>query len=128
MQPAHESAYDAMLAAVERRDRLDAAIAVMAADSEHTPVVTRLGYLRGVSTLITFGLVVETGDWQRLTNRSIGAYLGLVPTEHSSGGTRSQGSITKTGNPDRRLSSALARFSVVRAGPVRLPRAGPRNA
>lgn len=84
MQLAHESAYDAILTAVERRDHLDAAIAVMAADSEHTPVVTRLGYLRGVSTLITFGLVVETGDWQRLTKRSIGAYLGLVPTEHPS--------------------------------------------
>ena len=32
------------------------------------------------------------------TGRSIGAYLGLVPTESSSGATRSQGAITKTGN------------------------------
>ena len=57
----------------------------MAADSVFTPVVTRLGCLRGVSTLTAFGLAVEIGDWHRLTGRSIGAYLGLVPTEYSSG-------------------------------------------
>jgi transposase len=54
--------------------------------------------LRGVSTLTSFGLAVEIGDWTRLSGRSIGAYLGSVPTESSSGGSRSQGSITKTGN------------------------------
>lgn len=98
LQLAYETAYDTMLATVDRRDRLDVAIAAMATDSDYTPVVTRLGCLRGVSTLTAFGLAVEIGDWQRLTGRSIGAYLGLVPTEHSSGATRSQGSITKTGN------------------------------
>ena len=55
------------------------------------------------STLIAFGLAVEIGDWHRLDGRSIGAYLGLVPTESSSGGSRSQGSITKTGAHARRL-------------------------
>jgi transposase len=91
-------AYDTLLATVARRDRLDTAITEMAAASEFTPVVTRLGCLRGVSTLTAFGLAVEIGDWHRLTGRTIGAYLGLVPTESSSGGSRSQGSITKTGN------------------------------
>jgi transposase len=95
---AFDIAYDTLLATVARRDRLDAAINEMAAASEFTPVVTRLGCLRGVSTLTAFGLAVEIGDWHRLTGRTIGAYLGLVPTESSSGGTRSQGSITKTGN------------------------------
>ena len=95
---AFDIAYDTVLATVARRDRLDAAITAMAAGSEFTPVVTRLGCLRGVSTLTAFGLAVEIGDWHRLTGRSIGAYLGLVPTESSSGASRSQGSITKTGN------------------------------
>jgi transposase len=95
---AFDTAYDTLLATVARRDRLDAAIAEMAADSAFTPVVCRLGCLRGVSTLTAFGLAVEIGDWRRLTGRSIGAYLGLVPTESSSGGSRSQGPITKTGN------------------------------
>ena len=61
-------------------------------------MVTRLGCLRGVSTLTAFGLAVEIGDWHRLTGRSIGAYLGLVPSEYSSGATRVQGGVTKTGN------------------------------
>jgi transposase len=95
---AYEAALDAMVACVHRRDRLDEAITTMAADSEFTPVVTRLGCLRGVSTLTAFGLAVEIGDWHRLTGRSIGAYMGLVPTESSSGATRVQGGITKTGN------------------------------
>jgi transposase len=81
-----------------RRDRLDAAIAAMAAGSEFTPVVDRLSCLRGVSTLTAFALAVEIGDWHRLSGGRIGAYLGLVPTEHSSGSTRSQGGLTKTGN------------------------------
>ena len=98
LQLAYDTAFDTMLATVDRRDRLDTAIGAMAADSAYTPVVTRLGCLRGVSTLTAFGLAVEIGDWQRLTGRSIGAYLGLVPCESSSGATRSQGPITKTGN------------------------------
>ena len=98
LQLAFDIAYDTMLTTVARRDRLDAAITTMAGDSEFTAVVTRLGCLRGVSTLTSFGLAVEIGDWTRLSGRSIGAYLGLVPTESSSGGSRSQGSITKTGN------------------------------
>jgi transposase len=95
---AFDTAYDTVLATVARRDRLDAAIVAMAADSPFTPVVTRLGCLRGVGLLTGFGLAVEIGDWHRLSGRSIGAYLGLVPTESSSGASRSQGSITKTGN------------------------------
>jgi transposase len=54
-------------ATVARRDRLDAAIAAMAADSVFTPVVTRLGCLRGVSTLTAFALAVEIGDWRART-------------------------------------------------------------
>ena len=41
---------------------------------------------------------MEIGDWSRFTGSSIGAYVGLVPFEHSSGGSRVQGSITKAGN------------------------------
>lgn len=98
LQLAYDTAFDAMLATVARRERLDTAIAEMAADSQFTAVVTRLGCLRGVSTLTAFGLAVEIGDWSRLTGRSIGAYLGLVPSEYSSGATRTQGGVTKTGN------------------------------
>ena len=50
-----------MMSAVDRRGRLDEAIVEMAADSVFTPVVTRLGCLRGVSTLTAFGLAVKSG-------------------------------------------------------------------
>jgi len=74
----------------------------MATDSEYTELVHRLGCLPGVGTLTGFGLAVEVGDWDRLTGSTVGAYLGLVPTESSSGQSRSQGSITKTGNTHAR--------------------------
>ena len=61
-------------------------------------MIRRLGCLRGVSTLTGFALAVEIGDWQRLSGATIGSYLGLVPTEDSTGQSRSQGGVTKTGN------------------------------
>ena len=80
LQLAYDTSFEAMLATIDRRDRLDRAIEQMAADSEFTPVVSRLCCVRGVATLTAFGLAVEIGDWHRLTGRSIGAYLGLVPS------------------------------------------------
>ena len=82
----------------ERRDALDAAIAAEALEEPWAPVVARLLCLRGVSTLTAFALTVEIGDWQRFSGRSLGAFLGLVPSESSSGASRRQGAITKTGN------------------------------
>jgi transposase len=101
-QLAFDAEHEAVLQAEARRDRLDKAIEAMAADSEYTELVHRLGCLRGVATLTGFGLAVEVGDWDRLTGSTVGAYLGLVPTESSSGQSRSQGSITKTGNTHAR--------------------------
>ncbi|HEX6074292.1 MAG TPA: IS110 family transposase [Micromonosporaceae bacterium] len=90
--------YESVLAVKARRDRLDAAIEQMAAESEFTPLVRRLGCLRGISTLTGFALAVEIGDWHRFTGNTIGSFVGLVPSEYSSGTSRVQGSITKTGN------------------------------
>lgn len=101
-QSAYESSLEAMLLTADRRDRLDEKIADMAAGSGFAPVVDRLCCLRGISTLTGFGLAVEIGDWSRFTGSTIGAFVGLVPTEHSSGASRSQGSITKTGNSHAR--------------------------
>jgi transposase len=98
LQLSFEAAFDAMTACEDRRGRLDQAITAMADDSEFTPIVRRLGCIRGIATLSAFGLAVEIGDWHRLTGRTIGAYLGLVPTEYSTGTTRIQGGVTKTGN------------------------------
>ena len=53
----------------------------MAADCEFTPVVRRLGCLRGIGTLTGFALAVEVGDWDRFTGKTIGSFVGLVPSE-----------------------------------------------
>ena len=95
---AFDSDYDTVLATTARRDRLDVQIEAMAADSEFTPLVRRLCCLRGVATLTGFALAVEIGDWDRFTGNTIGSFVGLVPSEHSSGSSRVQGPITKTGN------------------------------
>ena len=98
LQMAFDAALEAVLFTTARRARLDKAITEMAFHSQYTPVVRRLCCLRGVSTLTGFALAVEIGDWERFTGSTIGAFVGLVPTEFSSGAHRCQGSITKTGN------------------------------
>ena len=95
---AYEADLEAVGFAVARRARLDDEIAAMAADNEFTTTVRKLCCLRGVSTLTGFALAVEIGEWDRFTGSSIGAYLGLVPSEYSSGQSRRQGAITKAGN------------------------------
>jgi len=98
LQTTYESDFDAVLTVRARRDRLDDAIAAMAADSEFTPLLRRLGCLRGIGDLTGLALAVEIGDWSRFTGSTIGSFVGLVPSEYSSGQSRVQGSITKTGN------------------------------
>jgi len=62
-------------------------------------VVEALQALRGVRLVAAATLVAELGDIPRFPNpRQLMAYLGLVPSEHSSGRTRRQGGITKAGN------------------------------
>ncbi|MEE2035218.1 IS110 family RNA-guided transposase, partial [Rhodococcus chondri] len=99
---AFDADYEHVLTLQARRRRLDTAIEEMAAASEFTPIVRRMCCLRGVSTLTGFGLAVEIGDWTRFTGNTIGSFVGLVPSEHSSGSSRAQGSITKTGNTHAR--------------------------
>ena len=70
----------------------------MAVSARFADPVNRLGCLRGISALTGLALTVEIGDWSRFSGSSIGAYVGLVPSEFSSGTSRVQGSITKAGN------------------------------
>ncbi len=102
LQAAYDTTLETVLLATSRRAWLDKAIVEMAHEAQWWPTVSRLQCLRGVSTLTAFGLAVEVGDWSRFSGSTIGAYLGLVPTESSSGEGRHQGSITKTGNTHAR--------------------------
>lgn len=67
------------------------------------PVVEALVALRGIDTLAATVLLAELGDISRFASpKQLMAYLGLVPSEHSSGARRRQGAITLTGNSHAR--------------------------
>jgi transposase len=99
---AFEECYGAMLQAKLRRDSLDRAIAELATEPPFADVVARLICLRGVSTLTALALTVELGDWRRFRPESLGPFLGLTPSERSSGERRRLGAISKTGNTHAR--------------------------
>jgi transposase len=99
---AFDESYAAMLQAKTRRDALDQAIVELAAEPPFADVVARLICLRGVATLTALALTVEIGDWTRFRPQSLGPFLGLTPSEDSTGERRQLGAITKTGNSHAR--------------------------
>ena len=86
-----------------RLQRLEKAIHEEITNSEHAPMITALQTLRGVKEITAVTIVAEVGSFQRFARaRDFMGYTGLVPSEYSSGSSRKQGSITKTGNPHLR--------------------------
>jgi len=82
-----------------RRETLETSIDELVPGSPWADTVARLRCLRGIDTLSAVGLCAEIGDWARFPKPAhVMSYLGLVPSEHSSGQTRRLGSITKTGS------------------------------
>ena len=78
---------------------LDKQIALSAEASAVWPIIEALMALRGVNLLTATTVVAEIGDLTRFANApQLMAYLGLVPSERSSGGSTRRGGITKTGN------------------------------
>lgn len=83
----------------ERMRYFDRAIAELAATPAFKHVVERLCCLRGISVLIAMVIVTELFDLRRFSHpRQLMAFLGIVPSEHSSGEKTRRGAITKTGN------------------------------
>jgi transposase len=82
-----------------RRGQLETTIEQLVPCSPYAQTVARLRCLRGVDTLSAVGLAAEIGDFTRFERAGrVASYLGLVPSETSSGETRRQGAITKTGS------------------------------
>ncbi len=93
-------AHDVLLA---RRDRLEAELETLAAASPWAPTIARLRCLRGIDTLSALGLCAEVGEFERFEHPDqLAAYLGIVPSERTSGQQRRQGSITKAGSTHAR--------------------------
>lgn len=73
---------------------------------------------RGLGKLTTTILGNEVCDWKRFNNRrEVSSYTGLCPGEHSSGGTRKQGHVTKHGNPRLRAALVECAWRLVRFQP-----------
>ena len=86
-----------------RRERLERALGELAEASPWAATINRLRCLRGIDTLSAVGLQAEIGDFQRFAHpKQLAGYLGLVPSEHTSGEQRRQGAITKAGSKHAR--------------------------
>ena len=90
---------DTVTRAQERVAQLAAQTREAAAGWSLWPAVEALLALRGVNFLTAATVMAELGDLSGFDNpRQLMAFLGLIPSEHSSGQRRRQGAITKTGN------------------------------
>jgi len=101
--PAQDIAYAEYRAAVREADdrviRITAALREQAASWRFAPVVNALMALKGIDFVAAVTIVAELGDFSRFERPSeLMGYLGLVPSEYTTGESRSQGPITKTGN------------------------------
>jgi transposase len=83
----------------ERLRRLDGELERFGGQGPYQRPVAWLRCFRGIDTVTAVSLVAELHDFRRFRSaRSLMAYLGLVPSEHSSGEQRRQGGITRAGN------------------------------
>src|SRR6202171_2237962 len=102
-QPAQQIVLEESIEAVrlgeQRRDRVDGFLRAQIPTWSLFPLVRNLGALRGLDTIASAGLAAAIGDPSRFVSApDFMAYLGLVPSEHSSGSKRRIGAITKTGD------------------------------
>jgi transposase len=113
-QPAQQIVFQECIHAIndatERLERLTQAMEDALPGWKWEPVVRALMSLRGVQVLTAMTLVAEAGDMSRFDEpRSLMNFFGLTSSEHSSGGKRVQGGITKCGNSHcRRVLSEAA--------------------
>jgi transposase len=101
--PARQIAFEELAQAADeakgRRDRLAKQMEELLPSWSLAKVVTAIQALRGVAMISAITLVAEIGDFKRFANpRQLMAYLGLTPSEHSSGAKTARGAITKAGN------------------------------
>jgi len=109
-QTAFTEYWQAVCRADERVARLTQALIESIRGWRFEPVVAALQALRGIAQVSAIGLLAEIGDIGRFDHpRKLMGYLGLVPSEHSSGDRVRRGPITKSGNGHaRRLLTEAA--------------------
>ncbi len=103
LQRAFEATVFALEQALARQAELDKELAALATTAPYREPVGWLRCFRGIDTLSAIILVAEVVDFQRFRRpRQLMAYLGLVPSEYSSGETQRRGALTKAGNSHAR--------------------------
>jgi transposase len=111
-QVALQEYIDAVHESLDRVDRLTDQIRQMAAGWRLAPMVKALQTARGVSLIVAVTVLSELGDLSRFKKPSqLMAYLGLIPSEHSSGPNIKKGGITKTGNGHARKALVEAAWA-----------------
>jgi transposase len=115
-EPVHQIVFqdyiEAVWTAQQRRDALVQRITTTMASWSLGPLVEALRGLRGIDLISAATLVATTGDLSRFESpRRLMGYLGLVPSEHSSGASIKRGGITKTGNREARRMLVEAAWS-----------------
>jgi len=76
----------------------------------------RLAEIPGIGPLVATALVAEIGDWKTFSSgRSLAAWIGLVPKQHTTGGKDRLGSITKQGNRYLRWLLVVGAMAVIRS-------------
>jgi transposase len=104
-----------------RADRLEAAIRAAVPEWSLAAVVTALAAMRGIDMITAVTVLAEIGDLQRFASpRELMGYLGLVPSERSTGDSVKRGGITKAGN--RRARRVLVEASWSYRHPPRIGR------
>lgn len=99
LELAFELNYSELMHCMQRLASLDKQVEQLAGRAEYKEIVGLLRCFRGIDTLTAMTVLTEIFEFGRFESPcSLMAYLGLVPSEHSSGDRRSAGSITKTGN------------------------------
>ena len=102
--------------AEEDLERYDREIEEIASRERYAKKVSQLRCLRGIETCTALAFLSEIGDFKRFESaEKFAAFLGLVPGEHSSGGTVNRTSITKQGNTHLRRLLVEAAQSYTRA-------------
>ncbi len=101
--PAQQIVLQEMIQTINERmarlQRLDDELLYHVKQWRYYPVVKSIQAMRGVRLVVAAGLIAELGDLSRFDHpRKLMAYVGLVPSEHSTGGNRRLGGLTKTGN------------------------------
>jgi transposase len=121
-QIAFQEYVDAVVASQARRDRLMAEIEALVPTWSMAPVVAAVQAMRGMGLITAVTLIAEVGDLRRFDKPpQLMAYLGLVPSEDSTGDHTRRGAITKTGNG--RARRALIEAAWTYRWPARVSRA-----